>query len=64
MSSGWCRNAGISSGSTLRVSRLLDPGERAAMRRRMAQIARPNGAEEAAGMVREMALTLRADRPG
>jgi hypothetical protein len=47
-----------------KLARLLDASERQAMRRRMALLPQRNGAEEAARMVREMALTLRADRPG
>ncbi|MEK0083890.1 glycosyltransferase [Benzoatithermus flavus] len=47
-----------------KLDRLLDPGEREAMRRRMALLPQRNGAEEAAEIVREMALTVRADRAG
>jgi hypothetical protein len=47
-----------------RLDRLLDPEERAAMRRRMALLPPCNGAAEAAAIVGEMALTVRADRPG
>lgn len=47
-----------------KLGRLLDAGEREAMRRRMAALPQKDGAAEAALIVGEMALTARADRPG
>ena len=46
-----------------KLERLLDPEERAAMRRAMAELPRRNGAVEAARVLAEMSLTARADRP-
>lgn len=47
-----------------KLAQLLDADERAGMRRRMASLPPTNGADEAARIVREMAFTVRADRPG
>jgi UDP:flavonoid glycosyltransferase YjiC (YdhE family) len=41
---------------------MLDPNERASMRRRMGRLDRRNGAVDAAAILAEMAFTVRADR--
>jgi UDP:flavonoid glycosyltransferase YjiC (YdhE family) len=46
------------------LDRLLDPAERAAMREAMALLPPRNGAADAARILHEMALTMRADRAG
>jgi UDP:flavonoid glycosyltransferase YjiC (YdhE family) len=45
-----------------RLEIMLDPNERAAMRRRMGRLDRRNGAVDAAAILAEMAYTVRADR--
>ncbi len=45
-----------------KLERLLDPDERQAMRRAMADLPHRNGADEAARILAEMSLTARADR--
>ncbi len=45
-----------------RLATMLDPDERAQMRRRMARLDRRNGAVDAARILEEMAHTLRVDR--
>lgn len=63
---GWslALRAGDVYGLDEQVDRLLDPDERAAMRRAMALLEQRNGAVDAARIVAEMAFTLRADRAG
>lgn len=49
-------------GLTRQLETMLEPEERAAMRRRMARLDRSNGAVEAAGIIAEAAFTMRVDR--
>jgi hypothetical protein len=46
------------------LDRLLDPDEQAVMRRAMARLPQRNGAVDAARILADMALTVRADRAG